>query len=167
MSERHFLYTDSPLGMIELRENGGCLTDLNFRQKPADFPMPITPVLSACATQLEEYFAGKRTAFDLPLAPEGTIFQREVWDILLTIPFGRTMSYGEIARKIGRPSAVRAVGAANGANPVSIIVPCHRIIGADGSLTGYGGGLGRKKWLLEHERRCSRESGAAIGPLFT
>jgi methylated-DNA-[protein]-cysteine S-methyltransferase len=103
--------------------------------------------------QLEEYFAGERREFDLTLAPEGTPFERSVWDELRRIPFGETRSYGEIARAIGRPSASRAVGRANGANPIPIVVPCHRVIGADGSLTGFGGGLEAKSRLLEIEGR--------------
>ena len=103
--------------------------------------------------QLVEYFAGKRRDFDIPLDVEGTEFQMKVWAALCTIPFGRTASYGDIARQIGNPKAVRAVGLANGRNPVSIVVPCHRVIGADGTLTGYGGGLDRKKILLDLESR--------------
>jgi methylated-DNA-[protein]-cysteine S-methyltransferase len=109
-------------------------------------------VLAQTARQLAEYFAGKRRAFELPLAPRGSGFQERVWRALLKIKFGETRSYGEIARAIGRPSASRAVGAANGRNPIAIIVPCHRVIGANGQLTGYGGGLPIKQWLLEHER---------------
>ncbi len=101
--------------------------------------------------QLEEYFAGSRTEFDLPLAPRGTPFQLKVWMALRSIPPGETTSYGAIAEEIGKPSASRAVGAANGKNPISIVVPCHRVIGANGTLTGYGGGLERKAWLLDHE----------------
>ena len=101
--------------------------------------------------QVEEYCAGQRTDFDLELAPQGTDFQCAVWDALLAIPYGETRSYGEIARVIGQPQAARRVGAANGANPIALIVPCHRVIGADGSLTGYGGGLPLKKALLAHE----------------
>ncbi|MBN1939344.1 MAG: methylated-DNA--[protein]-cysteine S-methyltransferase [Candidatus Aminicenantes bacterium] len=155
MNDGRVLYLDSPLGTIELRGKNGFLTDLNFREKPPGFQEAKIPVLEGWAAQLAEYFAGARTTFEIPLALEGTVFQAEVWEALRTVSFGRTASYVEIARKIGRPSAVRAVGAANGANPVSIIVPCHRIVGADGSLTGYGGGLWRKKWLLEHEKRNS------------
>jgi methylated-DNA-[protein]-cysteine S-methyltransferase len=103
------------------------------------------------AAQLAEYFAGERTAFDLPLRMNGSEFQRSVWDALQALEYGETASYGEIARRIGRPDEARAVGSANGANPVSIIVPCHRVIGANGSLTGYGGGLERKRFLLELE----------------
>ena len=101
--------------------------------------------------QLDQYFAGERTEFDLELDLRGTQFQKDVWNALLTIPYGETRSYGEIARQIGRPDRARAVGAANGSNPVSIIVPCHRVIGSDGSLTGYGGGLPRKRFLLDLE----------------
>lgn len=108
-------------------------------------------VLAEARRQLDEYFAGERLAFDLPLAPSGTPFQLRVWAALREIPYGATTSYGEIARHLGDPRATRAVGAANGRNPISIIVPCHRVIGASGSLTGFGGGLDRKRWLLEHE----------------
>ncbi|MBV8516096.1 MAG: methylated-DNA--[protein]-cysteine S-methyltransferase [Acidobacteria bacterium] len=103
--------------------------------------------------QLREYFDGKRTVFELDLAPRGTEFQRAVWDELLRVPYGATVTYAEIAHRIGRPNAVRAVGAANGANPIAVIVPCHRVIGSNGTLTGYGGGIERKQWLLAHEGR--------------
>ena len=106
---------------------------------------------AAAREQLEEYFAGERREFDLPLAPLGSEFQRRVWDGLLEIPYGETISYGELAREIGRPAAARAVGMANGQNPISIVIPCHRVIGADGALTGYAGGVERKRLLLEHE----------------
>lgn len=105
----------------------------------------------AASRQLREYFAGVRTTFDLPLAPCGSAFQRRVWDALREIPAGHTRTYGEIARRLGQPSASRAVGMANHHNPLVIVVPCHRVVGADGTLTGYGGGLNRKRWLLEHE----------------
>jgi len=108
-------------------------------------------VLELAARQLGEYFAGERHAFDLPIAPRGTGFQERVWRALLAIPYGTTWSYGQLAHAIGRPSASRAVGTANGANPISIIVPCHRVIAASGALTGYAGGLAAKRWLLDHE----------------
>jgi methylated-DNA-[protein]-cysteine S-methyltransferase len=111
--------------------------------------------------QLAEYFAGQRRAFDLPLAMAGSPFQRRVWRALQDIPYGETISYGELARRIGVPSASRAVGVANGRNPVSVIVPCHRVIGADGSLTGYGGGLARKRLLLELEAGVLRLGASA------
>lgn len=110
-------------------------------------------MLARAAAQLAAYFAGERRDFDLPLAPQGTPFQQRVWDALLAIPYGAVRSYGDVARAIGRPAASRAVGAANGRNPIAIIVPCHRVIGASGQLTGYGGGLPTKRWLLEHEQR--------------
>ena len=109
--------------------------------------------IGAAVAQLEAYFAGELHAFDLPLAAVGTAFRKTVWDALVHIPYGETISYGELARRIGDPSASRAVGAANGANPLPIIVPCHRVIGANGKLTGFGGGLPVKQWLLAHERR--------------
>jgi len=102
---------------------------------------------------LRDYFAGTLHAFDLPLAPRGTPFQLAVWNALLEVPWGETISYAELARRVGKPSAVRAVGAANGANPIPVIIPCHRVIGSNGSLTGYGGGIERKQWLLAHEGR--------------
>jgi methylated-DNA-[protein]-cysteine S-methyltransferase len=111
------------------------------------------PVLRAARSQLEEYFAGERVSFDLPLGPMGTPFQQSVWAALREIPLGVTWSYAQLARHVGRAGAARAVGAANGRNPISIIVPCHRVVGADGKLTGYAGGVPTKQWLLEHERR--------------
>ena len=113
-------------------------------------------VLAAARAQLAAYFAGELTAFDLPLAPRGTPFQERVWGALRDIPYGETISYAELARRVGRPGASRAVGAANGRNPISIIVPCHRVIGADGTLTGYGWGIERKRYLLELESGASR-----------
>jgi methylated-DNA-[protein]-cysteine S-methyltransferase len=110
---------------------------------------------AAIRAQLDEYFAGDRTTFDLPVQLAGTPFQHEVWHALQAIPYGTTISYGELARRIGRSAAVRAVGLANGKNPVSIVVPCHRVVGSDGSLTGYGGGLERKRYLLELEQRTT------------
>ena len=114
------------------------------------------PLLLEARRQLDDYFSGRRQDFDLPLKPEGSEFQRSVWTELTRIPFGKTISYGELARRIGKPDAFRAVGLANGKNPIAVVVPCHRVIGASGTLTGYGGGIDRKKWLLEHE-------GIAIG----
>ncbi|OWK29759.1 methylated-DNA--[protein]-cysteine S-methyltransferase [Sphingomonas mucosissima] len=113
---------------------------------------PDHPVIAATIRQLEEYFVGTRTTFDLPLDPVGTAFQRDVWRALLTIPYGETRSYADIARVIGRPTATRAVGAANGRNPIPIVTPCHRVIGSNGTLTGFGGGLPNKQLLLALER---------------
>ena len=114
------------------------------------------PILEAAATQLAEYFAGERTEFELPLDPQGTEFQVAAWKALAEIPYGETATYGEQAERIGRPSAVRAVGAANGRNPLSIVLPCHRVVGADGSLTGFAGGLDAKRLLLDHEQGVAR-----------
>ena len=111
------------------------------------------PILTRCKQQLAEYFLGQRETFDLPLAPTGSEFQQNVWQQLCHVGFGETRSYADIAEQVGRPKAVRAVGSANGRNPISIIIPCHRIIGSNGKLTGYAGGLHRKAWLLNHERR--------------
>ena len=112
---------------------------------------PASVVLARAREQLTQYFAKSRTAFELPLDPPGTAFQRRVWSALRTIPYGTTVSYSELARRLGDVRATRAVGAANGKNPIPIIVPCHRVVGARGELTGFGGGLDRKRWLLEHE----------------
>ena len=122
------------------------------------------PLLDPLATQLDEYFAGARRDFDLPLAPEGTDFQRTVWHALARIPYGDTTSYAQLADTIGHPSAVRAVGAANGRNPIPIVQPCHRVIGADGALTGFGGGLPTKRFLLELEGAMPRAAGDLFGP---
>ena len=148
---------ETPIGTITLVARGRALAELwlppvrpeRGREAPESKDVPV---LLAARTQILEYFAGERTAFDLPLEPEGTNFQKRVWQELLAIPFGVTWSYGQLAARIGRPHASRAVGMANGRNPIAIIIPCHRVIGSDGKLTGYGGGLPAKQWLLEHER---------------
>ncbi len=156
------LYTEmkSPLGTLLLTAEDGALTGVHFPGQKHDKPHQPDwkrgddePVLAKARAQLAEYFEGRRSDFDLKLAPRGTPFQQAVWRALLAVPFGATSTYGSIAAAIGRPSAVRAVGAAIGANPIGIIVPCHRIIGRDGSLTGYAGGLDRKTKLLALERR--------------
>lgn len=121
------------------------------------------PVLQHARVQLDEYFAGRRQAFDLPLAPRGTAFQRAVWQMLASIPYGSTISYAQLASRVERPAAMRAVGAANGRNPLPIVLPCHRVIGADGSLTGFGGGLPTKQFLLELEGALPRIGQLALG----
>ncbi|MDH3706004.1 MAG: methylated-DNA--[protein]-cysteine S-methyltransferase [Acidimicrobiia bacterium] len=118
------------------------------------------PVLDRTARQLDEYFSGRRTTFDLPLAPDGTDFQRQAWTALRAIPYGETRTYAQQAEAIGRPTAVRAIGAANGRNPLPVVVPCHRVIGADGSLTGFAGGVDAKRFLLDLEARQTPDSGA-------
>ena len=146
-----------PLTLVAEGEHLVCLYMVDQRHRPDDsrFGERVPPTAEPFAEtdrQLREYFAGRRQEFDLPLKPQGTVFQQRVWAALREIPYGRTWTYGELAVHIGQPSASRAVGLANGKNPIGVIVPCHRVIGSDGSLTGYGGGLDRKKSLLEHER---------------
>jgi methylated-DNA-[protein]-cysteine S-methyltransferase len=149
------LALDSPLGTLRVYgdANGVAGVYLPDQRIPAGVTGDPgeTPILARAAEQLAQYFAGTRRAFDLPLSPSGTAFQRLVWEALSTIPYGSTWTYQELARAIGKPSAMRAVGAANGKNPLSIIVPCHRVIGAGGALTGYAGGLAAKQRLLAHE----------------
>ena len=147
---------DSPVGPLMLAAGDDGLRHIEFRENrhPAnrsDWHGGDSPVLPAAEAQLREYFAGERRAFDLPLAPRGTPFQLQVWQALAGIPYGSTVSHAQLAQAVGNPEAMRAVGAANGRNPLPIVLPCHRVIGADGSLTGYGGGLARKAWLLRHE----------------
>ncbi len=119
--------------------------------EPIEQPEVVPPVLQTACRQLREYFEGHRTHFDFPIDPQGTEFQKTVWQALLDIPFGQTLSYMDLAKRLGDPKAIRAVAAANGQNPLWVVVPCHRVVGSDGSLTGYAGGLHRKKWLLNHE----------------
>lgn len=140
------------LGLILIRANHSGLTEVEFvgEDENRKAPRPNELTQRTCA-QLAEYFAGSRHDFELPLAPTGTDFQRRVWQALVGIPFGETRSYGELAEQLGSKGGQRAVGAANGKNPISIIVPCHRVIGSDGKLTGYAGGIGRKQWLLAFE----------------
>jgi methylated-DNA-[protein]-cysteine S-methyltransferase len=147
---------DSPVGPLTLVATDGVLSGLYMdrqRHRPAEesFGERDDDLLPEVVEQLDEYFAGRRTSFDLPLAPAGTPFQLEVWTALQAIPYGATTTYGELASKLRRPQAARAVGLANGKNPIGIIIPCHRVVGTTGSLTGYGGGLDRKRQLLTHE----------------
>jgi methylated-DNA-[protein]-cysteine S-methyltransferase len=152
-----FCYLQSPIGRLMLASDGVALTGLYMEPSRKTQSTDgwsedaAAPPLAAALRQLTEYFAGTRREFDLPLRLRGTEFQKRVWQELTEIPYGQTWSYGELAKRINNPSASRAVGLANGRNPISILVPCHRVIGADGSLTGYGGGLERKRWLLAHE----------------
>ncbi|MEU5693179.1 methylated-DNA--[protein]-cysteine S-methyltransferase [Actinosynnema sp. NPDC020468] len=148
---------DSPIGDLTLVATDGLLSGVYMveqRHRPAQdtFGTPDATPFAAVTEQLGEYFAGERTTFDLPLSLAGTEFQRRVWDALRDIPYGGTVTYGELARRLGNPTASRAVGLANGKNPVSVVVPCHRVVGSTGDLTGYGGGLERKRFLLDFER---------------
>lgn len=149
---------DSPVGTLTAVDADGCLaglfmTDQRHRPAPARLGPRDDAVLPALREQLTAYWSGALTAFDLPLAVVGTPFQRQVWAALRAVPYGATCTYGELAAAIGRPTAVRAVGAANGRNPVCLVIPCHRVVGAGGVLTGYAGGLARKHFLLQHEGR--------------
>ncbi len=148
-----FVSFPSPVGALTLAAGPTAMHAIQFagRPTPADWIEGETPLLARAAGQLREYFEGQRTLFDLPLAPRGTPFQVAAWMALRTIPFGQTRSYGEQAALLGRPTATRAVGAANGKNPLPIVLPCHRVIGANGALTGFGGGIEVKRWLLGHE----------------
>ncbi|MGA8277294.1 MAG: methylated-DNA--[protein]-cysteine S-methyltransferase [Rhodanobacteraceae bacterium] len=162
-------YLDTPIGPLLLVADENGLTQVGLPQNGRRAaPSPAGSVrepkrLTAARRQFEAYFDGRLHDFDLALNACGTRFQRQVWTALCTVPYGATVSYAEIARRIGKPTAVRAVGAANGANPLAIVVPCHRVIGADGSLTGYGGGLPAKRFLLEHERRHAPRPKLALG----
>lgn len=165
----------SPIGRLLLVSNGEALTGL-FMADKAGGPAPAhdwrrdAGLFADACRQLAAYFAGDLHEFDVALSPQGTEFQRKVWRELCRIPYGETISYGEQARRIGQPAASRAVGRANGQNPISIIVPCHRVVGASGALTGYGGGIERKRWLLDHEAQgpaniATRRSSTATRPV--
>lgn len=157
------LMIDSPIGRLRLSSADDALTGVTFvgGWTAADPPAPavtnpvatVDPVLTAAARQLDEYFAGARTAFDLPLAPHGDEFHRNVWRLIAEIPYGETISYGSIADRLGGIRLSQAVGGATGRNPLPLVVPCHRVVGDDGSLTGFGGGLDRKRFLLALEER--------------
>ncbi|PAJ74452.1 cysteine methyltransferase [Pseudoalteromonas sp. NBT06-2] len=144
-------YMDSPLGLIEFKASELGITQVIFCGEDQKLAVNANDITDTCKKQLSEYFNGELKIFNLPLDQHGTEFQQSIWQCLTQIPFGKTMSYGEIAYKINNPKSVRAVGGANGRNPISIIVPCHRVIGASGTLTGYAGGIERKLWLLKHE----------------
>lgn len=153
-------WLDSPVGRLLVAGDGDRLRLISFAaggrvRRPAASWRRRDEAFEDAFAQLRAYFAGERTRFDLPLELAGTSFQNAVWSALLDIPYGETVSYGELAKRIGRPTASRAVGAANGANPLPIVVPCHRVIGANGSLTGFGGGIETKQYLLQHERSHS------------
>ena len=144
----------TPIGHLRICEEDGAIRAIDFTAD-ALCP-PTTPLLSEATRQLTAYFDGMLMEFTLPIRLEGTPFRMQCWHALQTIPYGETISYGEQAKRIGNPKAVRAVGGANHHNPISIVVPCHRVIGADGTLTGYGGGMDKKAWLLEHEKQHAK-----------
>lgn len=161
----HYTYTDSPVGRLLLAGEGGALCLVGFQSAPAPRqPEPswvrAEAPLREAVRQLRAYFDGRLRSFDLELVPRGTDFQKRVWDALRSTPYGETVSYGELSRRIGRPTASRAVGAANRANPLPIVLPCHRVIGSTGQLVGYASGLDIKKTLLALEARCLRSRAA-------
>ena len=145
---------ESPIGFLTLTGTNEALTSICFGT--SGYAFNPSPLLIKAVQELREYFDGKRREFDIPLAPEGTEFQKKVWRELQAIPYGETRSYGEIAKAVGSPRASRAVGMANNKNPIPILIPCHRVIGADGSLTGYAGGMEAKKLLLDLEKKHKR-----------
>lgn len=168
MSRKCWTTVDSPIGPLVVTADADGVTGV-WMDAPPDWTDGGPPgahrddgALAAVRRELDEYFAGERTAFDVPLNPSGTPFQLKVWEALRAIPFGAVCSYGELADRIGSPGSARAVGLANGRNPIPIIVPCHRVIGATGALTGYGGGLGRKRFLLDLEARVASGQSALL-----
>lgn len=152
MKDEHIAFYHSEIGWIKISGTEAGIRSLYFVEDAEVFEIKPHPCLQECLRQLDEYFRGKRLTFSLKLLPEGTDFQKKVWKQLLAIPYGNTVSYQDIAAALGDKNAVRAVGSANGKNPISIIVPCHRVIGRNGNLIGYGGGVWRKEWLLKHEK---------------
>ena len=149
--ERVFFY-DTPVGRLCIGEEKDAITRITWAQVPKEYIQEETELILKCKNQLDEYFKGKRKTFDLPLAPKGTEFQKKVWDALRDIPYGETRTYGEIAETVGNSKAARAVGMANNRNPIAIIVPCHRVVGANGKLVGYAGGMEQKEKLLHLEK---------------
>lgn len=144
----------TPIGHLRICEEDEAIVTIDFSME--ELCSPATPLLTEAVRQLTAYFDGTLMEFTLPIRLKGTAFRIRCWQALQTIPYGETISYGEQAKRIGNPKAVRAVGGANHHNPISIVVPCHRVIGADGTLTGYGGGMDKKAWLLEHEKRHAK-----------
>lgn len=146
-------YLSTPVGILKVQCNDVAVKEVSFVEERGSDTGDEHPLLVRCGIQLKEYFSGSRNVFDLPLEQEGTVFQQKVWDLLCTIPFGKTISYNDLAKQYGDLKAIRAVAAANGKNNIAIIVPCHRVIGSNQKLVGYAGGLSRKKWLLDHEAK--------------
>ena len=156
MIECYYTYYESPLGLIKIGGTDSYITELSFldNSNQLEYGIPgVSDLLHQCTEQLIEYFQGRRKVFEIPVHQEGTEFQKNVWNELLQIPFGKTMSYLDLSKQIGDPKAVRAVANSNGKNKIMLLVPCHRVIGTDRTLVGYAGGMQRKKWLLQHEFR--------------
>ena len=152
------VFINTPLGFTEIQGDENGISKIHVMNEDVEISTKIPEELKEAVLQLQDYFDGKRTTFTFPLNPSGTDFQKKVWDELLHIPFGKTCSYLDLSKKLGDVKAIRAVASANGKNPLWIVIPCHRVIGTDGSLTGYAGGLWRKKWLLEHENPVKQET---------
>lgn len=156
MNELYYTYYESPIGLLKIGATDHYIAELSFvdnKDQIVHGEPGISEVMHQCTEELIEFFAGRRKVFNIPVHQEGTEFQKRVWGELLEIPFGRTMSYLELSKKLGDAKAIRAVASTNGKNKIAIVVPCHRVIGSDKSLVGYSGGLWRKKWLLQHEFR--------------
>ena len=157
-------YYNSPIGTLSIKSYGDSIAEILFvnswkgdtvNEDEVDYAVPKSPIIKKCIRQLDQYFAGKRKNFDLRLTFSGSAFQRQVWNELMNIPYGKHISYMTLSKKIENVKAIRAVGTANGSNKICIVVPCHRVIGSNGDLVGYGGDLWRKKWLLDHEARIA------------
>jgi methylated-DNA-[protein]-cysteine S-methyltransferase len=158
MQELYYTYYESPVGLLKIGGTDNFIAEISFidnREQIAHGEPGVSDMIHYCTEQLIEYFTGRRKVFDIPVHQEGTDFQQRVWSQLLSVPFGKTASYLDMAKKLGDPKCIRAAAAANGKNQIAIIVPCHRIIGSDKSLVGYSGGMWRKKWLLQHEFRVN------------
>lgn len=154
----HFCFIETPLGLAKIVGDDNGISSVSLLDTQEELSSVIPESLLECVTQLKAYFKNERKTFDLKLNPEGTIFQKKVWKQLETIPYGKTISYLELSKQLGDVKVIRAAANANGKNPLWIIVPCHRVIGSDGSLTGYAGGLHRKQWLLNHESEYKQQS---------
>ncbi len=149
-------YYSSPVGVLRISSTEHYLSEVHFlNEAPVGAPVQLNSLLESCVVQLEEYFQGLRKVFDLPFSQTGSDFQKRVWEELTLIPFGRTISYMDLAKRLGDPKAIRAAASTNGKNQLPIIVPCHRVIGANNDLVGFGGGLWRKRWLLDHEKKIA------------
>jgi methylated-DNA-[protein]-cysteine S-methyltransferase len=155
-SQQNQIFLKNPLGTARISGNKEGITEIQILDEEIPTSKEIPDFLQSAAQQLDDYFKGNRQEFDLTLNPKGTSFQQKVWKALSEIPFGKTCSYLELSRKLGDAKAIRAVASANGKNPLWVVIPCHRVIGSDGSLTGYAGGLHRKQWLLNHENNTSQ-----------
>jgi len=154
MQQQYHIYYESPIGLLKIAGTEHCITELSFidNQDQLTHGEPgVSDVIHECTEQLIEFFAGRRRNFNIPIQQDGTDFQQRVWNQLLQIPYGKTISYMDLAKQLGDPKVIRAAASTNGKNKIAIIVPCHRVIGSDRSLVGYAGGMWRKKWLLQHE----------------